>query len=81
MEGRDQEDITKQLFIEPGRDGSWCVHGTVEAAISELRWVPASQKKPARHVAVQYEAVSVERASAERPLVLKDKTGKVVDSF
>jgi hypothetical protein len=37
-EGRDMVDMTKQLFIEPGKDRSWCVHGAVEAAVSELRW-------------------------------------------
>ena len=73
--------MTKQLFIEPLRNGSWCVHGEVEAAISPLKWAPASQRKPARHVTAQFEAVSVEWTGADRHLVLKDKTGKVVDSL
>jgi hypothetical protein len=81
LDGKNRVDIVKQLFVEPARNGSWCIRGMMEASLSELRWVPASQRKPPRQMAAQFEAVSAEWAGGDRHLVLKDKTGKMVDSF
>jgi hypothetical protein len=76
-------DITKLLFVEPAKDGSWCVRGEVEADVSPLRWVPASQRTPPKHVTTQFEAVSVDWVFEHdrKSLVLKDRSGKAVDTL
>jgi|GEM_PF-3185959 len=81
MAGKDLADITKQIFVEPDRNGSWCIRGAVDAEVSPLRWVPASQRKPPKHVRAQFEAVSVDWIfdHDRKLLALKDSSGKVVD--
>ena len=73
--------MTKRLFIEPAKDGSWCVHGEVQSEVAPLQWMPASQRKPPQPVTRQFEAVSVEKAGGDQHLVLKDKAGNVVDTI
>jgi hypothetical protein len=80
-QGKELLDITEQLFIEPSKNGSWCIHGVTEIDITELRWVPASQEKPPRHVKTEFEGVSLEWGGTYRHLILKDKAGKEIDSF
>jgi hypothetical protein len=80
-EGQQMINMTKRLFIEPARDGSWCVHGEIMSEVVPLRWMPASQKQPPQSVTRQFEAVSVEKVGGDRHLVLKDKTGNVVDTI
>ena len=80
-EGQEMINMTKLLFIEPRRDGSWCIHGEIQSEVSPLRWMPASQKKTPKAVTRQYEAVSVEKVGGDQHLVLKDKTGSAVDTI
>jgi hypothetical protein len=80
-EGKEMVNMTKRLFIEPGKDGSWCVHGEVQSEVAPLRWMPASQRKTPQAVTRQFEAVSIEKAGGDQHLVLKDKSGNVVDTI
>jgi hypothetical protein len=80
-EGQEMVNMTKQLFIESLKDGSWCVHGEIQAAVAPLRWMPASQRKPPKSVVRHFEAVSVEKVGGDQHLVLKDKNGNVVDTI
>ncbi len=80
-QGRESLDITERLFIEPLRNGSWCIHGLTEIEITELRWAPASQRKPPRDVKTEFEGISLEWGGTYRHLILKDKDGKEIDSF
>jgi hypothetical protein len=80
-QGKDMANITEELFIEPANKDSWCIHGSVQIELTELRWAPASQRKPARHVTAQFEGASLEWGGTYRHLILKDKMGNVIDSF
>jgi hypothetical protein len=73
--------VTEQLFIEPLKNGSWCIRGSVQIDLTELRWAPASERKPARQLTAQFEGVSLEVGGTYRHLILKDKAGKTIDSF
>jgi|ERR1700693_2068474 len=70
-------DITTRLYIDPLRNGSCRVRELIEADVSELRWKPASQAKPAKHVSLQFEGAALEWGRG-RYLILKDSGGRPI---
>jgi hypothetical protein len=80
-EGKEIVNMIKRLYIEPSKDGTWCVHGDIESEVSPLRWLPTSQRKPPTRVTRHFEAISVERVGSDQHVVLKDRAGNVVDSL
>ena len=80
-EGKDMVNMTKQLFIEPNKAGSWGIHGEIQSEVTPLRWMPASQRKPPHTVTQQFDAISVEKAGGDQHLVLKDRAGNIVDTI
>ncbi len=76
------EPTTSHLFIEPARDGTWHIRGALYHVQSDRLFDNDPQKKPDKQVTTRFDAVSAEWVSDRgRYIVLKDRSGKVVDSL
>ena len=80
---KEGEPTTRYLFIEPSAIGTWHIRGRIESTRTDRRMANDPQKQPDTQELKVFEAVRVVRvgAGARSYLVLKEASGKVVDSL